>query len=42
MALCLCHVHLAECKRVMQQWADYLDGLREGANVIHASFSQAA
>jgi integrase len=34
--------HLTERKRMMQVWADYLDELREGSNVIHASFTQAA
>lgn len=34
--------HLAERKRMMQVWADYLDELREGKNVIHASFGKAA
>lgn len=26
--------HLAERKKMMQQWADYLDGLKSGAKVI--------
>ena len=26
--------HLAERRRMMQQWADYLDGLKEGAQVL--------
>lgn len=26
--------HLPERRRMMQAWADYLDGLRQGANVI--------
>jgi len=26
--------HLPERKKMMQQWADYLDGLKEGAVVI--------
>ena len=34
--------HLAERKRMMQVWADYLDALREGKNVIHASFGKVA
>ncbi len=34
--------HLAERKRMMQTWADYLDALREGKNVIHASFGKVA
>ena len=34
--------HLAERKRMMQVWADYLDALREGTNVIHASFGKVA
>ncbi|MEW5838353.1 MAG: integrase arm-type DNA-binding domain-containing protein [Pseudomonadota bacterium] len=34
--------HLPERKRMMQVWADYLDALREGKNVIHASFGKAA
>lgn len=32
--------HLAERKRMMQVWADYLDELREGSNVIRANFGQ--
>ena len=34
--------HLAERKRMMQVWADYLDALREGKNVIHADFGKVA
>ena len=34
--------HLDERKRMMQVWADYLDALREGKNVIHASFGKVA
>jgi len=34
--------HLTERKRMMQVWADYLDELREGTNVIHGNFTQAA
>jgi len=30
--------HLTERKRMMQVWADYLDELREGSNVIRANF----
>jgi len=26
--------HLPERRRMMQLWADYLDGLKQGANVI--------
>lgn len=29
--------HLAERKKMMQQWADYLDGLKSGAKVIQLS-----
>lgn len=29
--------HLAERKKMMQQWADYLDGLKTGAKVIRIS-----
>jgi integrase len=34
--------HISERKKMMQVWADYLDGLRAGSNVIHASFTKAA
>ncbi|MDD2893403.1 MAG: integrase arm-type DNA-binding domain-containing protein [Halothiobacillaceae bacterium] len=34
--------HLSERKRMMQTWADYLDALREGKNVIHADFGKVA
>lgn len=33
--------HLAERKRMMQVWADYLDELRDAKNVIHGSFGRA-
>lgn len=33
--------HLAERKRMMQLWADYLDTLRDAKNVIHGSFGRA-
>lgn len=33
--------HLPERRRMMQFWADYLDGLKCG-NVVHAAFGQAA
>jgi integrase len=33
--------HLAERKRMMQLWADYLDTLRDAKNVIHGSFGLA-
>ncbi|WP_254899493.1 hypothetical protein [Methylomagnum ishizawai] len=26
--------HLAERRKMMQAWADYLDGLRQGADVV--------
>lgn len=32
---------LDERKRMMQHWADYLDGIKAGSNVIHATFKQA-
>lgn len=34
--------HLAERKRMMQVWADYLDELRNGSNVIRANFAKSA
>ncbi|MBD3821179.1 MAG: integrase arm-type DNA-binding domain-containing protein [Thiotrichales bacterium] len=34
--------HLAERKRMMQVWADYLDELREAKNVIHGNFGKSA
>ena len=34
--------HLTERKRMMQVWADYLDELRDGNNVIHANFTKVA
>jgi integrase len=33
-------LHLAERKRMMQAWSDYLEGLKQGAKVI--TFKQAA
>jgi len=32
---------LAERKKMMQEWADYLDAIELGANVIHATFKAA-
>ena len=32
---------LEERKKMMQHWADYLDGIKAGHNVIHANFKQA-
>ncbi|MBI3283413.1 MAG: integrase arm-type DNA-binding domain-containing protein [Burkholderiales bacterium] len=32
---------LDERKKMMQHWADYLDGVKAGGNVIHATFKQA-
>ncbi|WP_423028383.1 tyrosine-type recombinase/integrase [Undibacterium sp. SXout20W] len=32
---------LEERKKMMQHWADYLDGIKAGSNVIHANFKQA-
>jgi integrase len=34
--------HLAERKRMMQTWADYLDGLKAGAKVIPLPFDRTA
>ena len=34
--------HLPERKQMMQHWADYLDGLREGADVISINRRQAS
>lgn len=34
--------HLPERKRMMQVWADYLDELRDGSNVIRANFGREA
>lgn len=32
---------LAERKKMMQEWADYLDAMEQGTNVIHAKFKAA-
>lgn len=32
---------LAERKKMMQEWADYLDAIEQGNNVIHANFKSA-
>jgi integrase len=32
---------LVERKKMMQEWADYLDSIEQGANVIHATFKAA-
>lgn len=32
---------LAERRKMMQEWADYLDAVEQGANVIHATFRTA-
>lgn len=34
--------HLPARRAMMQRWADYLDTLKQGANVIPAKFGQAA
>ena len=32
---------LSERKKMMQEWADYLDVIEQGNNVIHAKFKSA-
>jgi hypothetical protein len=32
---------LAERKKMMQEWVDYLDAIEQGMNVIHAQFKAA-
>jgi len=32
---------LEERKKMMQHWADYLDGIKNSSNVVHAKFKQA-
>ncbi len=34
--------HISERTKMMQTWADYLDGLREGSNIVHINFDKAA
>nr|WP_198982229.1 integrase arm-type DNA-binding domain-containing protein [Herbaspirillum sp. ASV7] len=34
--------HLPERKRMMQRWADYLDAIKQGGNVVAAKFGKAA
>jgi len=34
--------HISERTRMMQAWSDYLDGLREGSNIVHINFGKAA
>jgi integrase len=34
--------HLPERKRMMQRWADYLDAIKQGGNVVAGNFGQAA
>lgn len=34
--------HLAERKRMMQRWADYLDAIKQGGNVVAGNFGKAA
>lgn len=33
--------HISERARMMQAWSDYLDGLREGSNIVHINFGKA-
>jgi integrase len=35
-------LYLPECRRIMMAWADYLDGLRTGANVVPIRKASAA